>query len=447
MKKHYFFKEKSTFRPLAKLLISITVFTMCQNNAVSQICGTSNITGSTSVMSKTSARTAKINGDEPIVINMYFNILNSGSTSTVTEQQCKDALVLLNNRYAPSHVVFRYNGYRNYYNNASATINSDNEFNQLRNINTNTASLQVFFVDGFNINGQTGIVGKAQLPGTFMALRKDARDTFVFAHEIGHNLNLFHTFHGQACEPDPNIPAELTNGTNCATAGDLVCDTPADPCMNQNNVNAACAYTGGGGFNPDTRNFMSYTTYACGNRFTNGQIDRLREALVLNNSLQTIQVAASQLAKPLKITSTRANYTRTPISGGCYEISYLETDKLEFQKGFNYTITVIHHPLNNTTTHNYTSAQTPLLNISSNSYNYTSKITTHTPNPTYSSSGNAGFVFYIDCPIYFPLMSANTTPVQSGEGSNIQPGLYLVPIHDEKKEEVIETPKVLIQND
>jgi hypothetical protein len=44
-------------------------------------------------------------------------------------------------------------------------------------------------------------------------------------------------------------------------------------------------------------------------------------------------------------------------------------------------------------------------------------------------------------------MSANTTPVQSGEGSNIQPGLYLVPIHDEKKEEVIETPKVLIQND
>jgi hypothetical protein len=43
----------------------------------------------------------------------------------------------------------------------------------------------------------------------------------VFAHEIGHNFGLLHTHQ--------TPPAELVSGTNCATAGDEVCDTPADP--------------------------------------------------------------------------------------------------------------------------------------------------------------------------------------------------------------------------
>ena len=48
-------------------------------------------------------------------------------------------------------------------------------------------------------------------------------------HEFGHHFNLMHT-HGDSNEPEST--AELVNGSNCSTAGDRVCDTPADPLIN-----------------------------------------------------------------------------------------------------------------------------------------------------------------------------------------------------------------------
>lgn len=41
-------------------------------------------------------------------------------------------------------------------------------------------------------------------------------------HELGHTFGLYHTFHDE-------FGLELANGSNCATTGDLLCDTPADP--------------------------------------------------------------------------------------------------------------------------------------------------------------------------------------------------------------------------
>ncbi|WP_430966774.1 M43 family zinc metalloprotease [Spongiimicrobium sp. 2-473A-2-J] len=426
------------------LLLSILF--MLSGSSYAQMCGTTGIDGNTSKKARTTSLTNRINSNAPIVINLYFNILNAGSSSNVTVQQCKDALVTLNRRYAASNIVFRYNGYGNYYNNASAVINSRTEYEGLRNINRNTSSIQVFLIDGFNINGNTGIIGRAELPGRFMALRKDYRNSFVFAHELGHNLNLFHTFHGMSCERDNSIPEELANGSNCASAGDLVCDTPADPCMNQGTVNNQCGFTGNNTYSPDTRNFMSYTRLNCGNRFTAGQISRMREALVLNDDLQTVQVSASQLAKPLKISSTRTNYRRTRTRGGCFNISYWETDKLQFQRGFNYNIRVTNRTLNTTSTYNFTATTNPVVNVSVSSYSYNAKITSYSPNPTYSSRGSAGYVSYIHCPIWIPLMTTETAGIQSGPDAQIRPGLYAVPIRDERNEQIIETPKMMIRN-
>ena len=41
-------------------------------------------------------------------------------------------------------------------------------------------------------------------------------------HELGHSFGLYHTF-------ETKFGEELVNQSNCATAGDLICDTPADP--------------------------------------------------------------------------------------------------------------------------------------------------------------------------------------------------------------------------
>lgn len=409
-----------------------------------QYCASSEVTGNTSKRTQTSSLTAKINGDDAIVINLVFNIMNSGSTSTVTEAQCLTTLATLNERFKDSDIAFRFNGYRNYFNNSASTINSDTEFNGLDNINSTTTSLRVYLVDGFAGDFSTGVIGKAQLPGTFMAIRKDSRNTFVLAHEIGHNLNLFHTFHGASCEPDPDIPAELANGSNCATAGDLVCDTPADPCMNQGTVDTACNYTGGGGFNPDTSNYMSYTELFCGTNFSDGQTTRMRDALVLLDELQSIQTSASNLARPSS-SRTRDNYTRTPIGGGCFEIQYFETTTLTFQRGYQYTISKTVPVLggSSTTNYNFNTNQTPVISEGFSDFTYTATITDMT-GVSYSSSGSAGWTTYIDCPIWFPLMSNQTTPIQSGDNVVIEPGLYAVPIHDEEKK-VIEKAKIMIK--
>jgi len=325
MKKYIYTKN------LLKVIFITLVIPFYCTNINAQRCLSNNANGSATKMSLNTSRANKISSNAIIVINIYFNVLNANYSSNVTEQECKDALVRLNGHYSSANIAFRFNGYRNYYNNPSATINNQVELINTRNINTNTTNLQVFLVNNITIGTITGVLGWAELPGDYIVLDKTALDTFVFAHEIGHNLNLLHTFHGQAaCEFNPSIPAEAANGFNCDTAGDLVCDTPADPCMNQATVNAACNFTGSTAFNPDTRNIMSYTRLECGSDFTQGQANRLRESLVLLNELQAIQTPARNLAKYLDIDRDRSNYSRFSIGGGCFSISYLETKTFKF---------------------------------------------------------------------------------------------------------------------
>ncbi len=100
-------------------------------------------------------------------------------------------------------------------------------------------------------------------------------NTTTFAHELGHFFDLFHTH-------ETAMGAECPNGSNCSTAGDLLCDTAADPDLT-GNLNG-CTYNGtamrcGQAFNPDPTNLMSYGG-ACRNHFTYGQHSRALGTLV-----------------------------------------------------------------------------------------------------------------------------------------------------------------------
>lgn len=97
----------------------------------------------------------------------------------------------------------------------------------------------------------------------------------TLAHEIGHYFFLYHTH-------ETSMGAECPSGSNCATTGDLVCDTPADPNLaGDGEMDDACMYTGtstrcgGQPFNPDTRNIMHIgNPRTCRDRFTAGQRNR-----------------------------------------------------------------------------------------------------------------------------------------------------------------------------
>ncbi len=97
----------------------------------------------------------------------------------------------------------------------------------------------------------------------------------TITHELGHFFNLPHTFNGWEGGNTPS-PAELelVNGSNCSTAGDYFCDTPADFLSYRWN----CPYQGtqtdptGTPYNPDPTFYMSYASDICTNRFSNLQI-------------------------------------------------------------------------------------------------------------------------------------------------------------------------------
>ncbi len=106
----------------------------------------------------------------------------------------------------------------------------------------------------------------------------------IFAHELGHSFYLIHT-HGDF--NGGNGTDELVNGSNCSTAADLICDTPADPNLYvPGRVDSLCNYTDtvttdslGMLYVPDTRNIMSYTLFKCYEHFTPGQYNRIAYTL------------------------------------------------------------------------------------------------------------------------------------------------------------------------
>ncbi|MEQ8358578.1 MAG: M43 family zinc metalloprotease [Cytophagales bacterium] len=99
-------------------------------------------------------------------------------------------------------------------------------------------------------------------------------------HEIGHWLQLYHTFQGGCAG---------MNNSNCNTGGDEVCDTPpvASPNFGCPTINS-CAenITILGGNAPDqVENYMDYSDDPCFNLFTQGQSIRMDNALTQFRSL------------------------------------------------------------------------------------------------------------------------------------------------------------------
>jgi hypothetical protein len=101
----------------------------------------------------------------------------------------------------------------------------------------------------------------------------------TITHELGHFFSLPHTFNGWegGNTPGPG-QLELVNGSNCSTAGDFFCDTPADFLSGRWN----CPYMGtmtdptGTPYNPDPTFYMSYASDVCTNRFSNLQIGAMQ---------------------------------------------------------------------------------------------------------------------------------------------------------------------------
>ncbi|MFY9311629.1 MAG: M43 family zinc metalloprotease [Bacteroidia bacterium] len=110
-------------------------------------------------------------------------------------------------------------------------------------------------------------------------------------HELGHGLDLYHTFEGD----DGGTTCPPNTAGQCLTEGDLVCDVPphirsASNCVPDANANSCAPGTTAADYQ---HNYMDYSSDACQNMFTADQAARMVATLT---SLRSSLVSASNLA-------------------------------------------------------------------------------------------------------------------------------------------------------
>jgi hypothetical protein len=166
-------------------------------------------------------------------------------------------------------------------------IDSIQEIDALRTTNTVPDAINVYFTPNLKTGPSSPICGISAF--TFSSVQGIAMNNActatptnhsTYAHEIGHYFDLFHT-HEQA------FGEEFVDGSNCFDAGDLLCDTPADPGLAPASVDSAtCAYTGdeqdsnGDPYDPDTKQLLSYSLKHCRDKFSLASEAKIVETLL-----------------------------------------------------------------------------------------------------------------------------------------------------------------------
>ena len=147
-------------------------------------------------------------------------------------------------------------------------------------------TINIYLTNVVIANGQE-VGGYAKFPGAedVMVIAKQNMngDLDVLVHEMGHFFGLYHTFQ------TVDTGVELVDGSNCETAGDLICDTEADANSTGSNLDFPdCNYNGlpvtdanGDFYVPPTNNYMSYYSDECTCRFTPQQYNRMLEQFQL----------------------------------------------------------------------------------------------------------------------------------------------------------------------
>lgn len=210
----------------------------------------------------------------PICINIKYHIVReSNGSGGFNANQLNNVTSQLENAFEIHDIYFNNLGFDYIDNSAYVVINdasgSSTEFDALVQINNDPNAINIYIIDS-----AVSWEGKADgIPSQAFVIEDGWANTQVTSHEMGHCLNLWHTFQGTAI--NTSGCAEAINGSNCSTCGDRVCDTPAD------------ANTGtSGGFMPSFDNIMSY--YYPFHEITPGQSDRIRQAITFEPVLQQV---------------------------------------------------------------------------------------------------------------------------------------------------------------
>ena len=216
------------------------------------------------------------------VISLYIHITkDSVGNTNIPLSEVNAAIDTLNKDFKPICLSFKICKIDYIDNWKYDTLNSlkdqTKEENEIRILYNVPKAINVYLVR--HIAFPVGAAGYAPLPGgasppanpnDVIVIKKSAvKFGVVFSHEFGHFFGLYHTF-------ETKFGFELANESNCATAGDKLCDTEAD--INPVTM-VGCQYTGndkdamGNYYTPPIGNIMSYHPCKC--KFTVDQYNKM----------------------------------------------------------------------------------------------------------------------------------------------------------------------------
>ena len=217
-------------------------------------------------------------GDETQYVKMKIHIVRySNGTGGILPVHVATAISDLNDHVASTGLIFFQHGAINYFDSDQYANCTIGESYSLRLIDEVDGALNVWFVPNFELCGISSFPADS-IQGIVMnnGCSPMFNDHTTFTHEVGHYFHLWHTH-------TTTNGTECVDGSNCAIAGDLICDTPADPNLS-GNVNSICQYLGsapdpcGSGmpYSPQVENFMSYSPNWCRDLFTSQQFSIFR---------------------------------------------------------------------------------------------------------------------------------------------------------------------------
>lgn len=233
---------------------------------------------------------AKTHEEQTYTIPLKFHLIRySDGTGGLDSGKVSTILDTLNHYYENANIQFALCGQVNFIDN-DAYVSFEPGMDELALTTANDVPrvINIYFADSVSIDSNL-VCGFSYLPGgplrSFIT-NSCAINGNTVVHEIGHVFSLIHT-HGAS---NTELTNELVDSSNCLSAGDYICDTPADPNLNGKiNYNPfldKCTYTGtaldanGDAFSPMLDNIMSYTLFECKpDTLTPGQYAQFRASL------------------------------------------------------------------------------------------------------------------------------------------------------------------------
>jgi len=211
-------------------------------------------------------------------------VKDTAGQPNILEQDILNAIDVVNQDFSPICVSFEVCEFRYIDNFQYDNLHQDDEFPEILIKYHEENRINMFMVEATNINASfatLGGIGDLQSGGIVILKASGGR---VYSHEMGHYFGLPHTFEGSG---------ELVDGSNCSTAGDLICDTPADPYIDgtdgEDYVDADCKFidmqqdANGDYYTPDVGNIMSYYPGRCKCGFTYDQFQIMANTYLVSN--------------------------------------------------------------------------------------------------------------------------------------------------------------------